>query len=1187
MIHAAAEVLADMRVFWICYFDHEVPTTCAVLENLGVPPERQHVLRERFPGLVLLHAYQELSGSLPPRHAVFPSTHHLPVAPVSKERTTTGESQSQVPVAPISHEDATTGKLQTQDQSKKEPTIAEKKEKTFQQARQALQACTGMEAELGADGQLRQPRTRCVILHGQPQTGGMALGAKLFDEQFEEGHQAVWADLDEIGSVNDLFETLLHSVARKAGISDWMPVVLSSLEGDSRAGTTSPISDAQVHELARMTNSPNRNWVIFINARSGPAKNLELSPEAQVHPGLKTEVTEKHHNEWMDTVPEPGDRSDPMDEDFSANGPFLIELLKRIGGEECPNVSIVLLCFDGPFVFQCVPRLKPFPYQICLSIVETPIALAVDRAVEWIDKGSDHEGVDERLARIRFLWSLCLVNRARFLAMLWQWPFHQTIEVLLEDRKKTTERFLKNLEEDKVIRRKNGGFVWMHCGVRNELRERLFRKFKEDVKVPDFTRADIHHGIAEWYHRVFRATADAAAGFEIVYHRCRQVRDLLTDFRPDDADKLGACASRIRDALGDASLALARARPSMLALGFSKGLCRRLHALRQQLLNDVVEPLKQIRPTARSNRASAKAVKTFINDVQRAVAALQDQSIVLNRQIAVEVGENVTALHRHLQLRGLQYARQYPRKASPEDASMRRAELNPKLVLEQRDGEPLSEWMQSILEIATLGIAVRSYAYAKTQLRTIFDRLGLDERLYRGGHSVNEPKLDELLQAWLQRADLRDAEVLQQMIIALRRNQQLVLAQEMTKVTDSERRTRNTSATVHWEYHAAHRSYETAIRLFRRLAGIRKLAPQSENALAKVEMGLDRVWHRLVVHHALTLAYQQDFTQAHARLNDAEALLTVSAVAPHALDWGIIELMRAEVLTQQVLYRVEPDVGSYNAFGEFRRAILACLTAEDAEHRGIKTALLKQLEHLADKAKESAEERAKTWCKAKSYIADAWQALSRAERSLKQFRKNVWWTTWFFELQIKLAELEIFLALLLQPNKKEGNQAARIAVHHLPHLGPEAAAFAVPTLMERLLDNSERMVRHDLYRLARVVESFGNSIQAALLFQLRLDPGQLRAFLGIRLELLCRRLREAEKSLRRRHERRRKVDATTKGKPTELDKNVVDYVEFVLDHCDRVCQCVSVASDAKGPEPNTTGTSAGDGSSDLDRAAGI
>ncbi len=219
---------------------------------------------------------------------------------------------------------------------------------------------------------------------------------------------------------------------------------------------------------------------------------------------------------------------------------------------------------------------------------------------------------------------------------------------------------------------------------------------------------------------------------------------------------------------------------------------------------------------------------------------------------------------------------------------------------------------------------------------------------------------------------------------------------------------------------------------------------------------------------------------------------------------------------------------------------------------------------------------------AKSCLNDAWQACDRAERALRRYRKNVWWTTWFFELQMKLAELDVFWELKVWIN--EGNEDT--PRHPLPHLGPESTAYAVPTLIERLLDNAERMVRFDLFRLARVVESFANSLLVALLWTQQMAPGQVRGFLAGRVKLLCRRLKEAEFKLKRHKQWRDEADSRSKGTRAgdsskkgiqlstapfaeqcdpgdtfidmELDPNVSKYVDMVLDTCDRVCQCVSV-----------------------------
>lgn len=101
----------------------------------------------------------------------------------------------------------------------------------------------------------------------------------------------------------------------------------------------------------------------------------------------------------------------------------------------------------------------------------------------------------------------------------------------------------------------------------------------------------------------------------------------------------------------------------------------------------------------------------------------------------------------------------------------------------------------------------------------------------------------------------------------------------------------------------------------------------------------------------------------------------------------------------------------------------------------------------------------------------------RAERRLRDNRKTVWWSTWFFELQIKLVELRLFMAL------------GRDEIEYpLPVLGPQGAAIGTATLADRLIDNSMRMIRFDVFRLSRVVESYGNCLLALKVWRQRCLP---------------------------------------------------------------------------------------------------
>ena len=109
-----------------------------------------------------------------------------------------------------------------------------------------------------------------------------------------------------------------------------------------------------------------------------------------------------------------------------------------------------------------------------------------------------------------------------------------------------------------------------------------------------------------------------------------------------------------------------------------------------------------------------------------------------------------------------------------------------------------------------------------------------------------------------------------------------------------------------------------------------------------------------------------------------------------------------------------------------------------------------------------------------AFIEDAWQALERAGRMLDRQRKNVWWTTWYFDLRMKLIELQAWTAVVEVPES-------------IPYLGLEAVPLGYPTLADELLDASRRMVRFDVFRFAHTAESYARSLLAFSIWRERLQ----------------------------------------------------------------------------------------------------
>ena len=120
----------------------------------------------------------------------------------------------------------------------------------------------------------------------------------------------------------------------------------------------------------------------------------------------------------------------------------------------------------------------------------------------------------------------------------------------------------------------------------------------------------------------------------------------------------------------------------------------------------------------------------------------------------------------------------------------------------------------------------------------------------------------------------------------------------------------------------------------------------------------------------------------------------------------------------------------------------------------------------ADQIKERVESKniaPKELQKVSSLVADCIRFLNLAEPTLRERRRNVWWTTWYFERKLRAIALSVLVSAL-DPNTTN--------VTPIPFLGVEAAMRKTETEADRLLNDAIRMIRVDAYRLATVIDAY-------------------------------------------------------------------------------------------------------------------
>src|SRR5258708_962991 len=275
--------------------------------------------------------------------------------------------------------------------------------------------------------------------------------------------------------------------------------------------------------------------------------------------------------------------------------------------------------------------------------IRLPEEEIVADAIEWTGgKGkyntegegkNDKENQARKKGRRRFVHALILRQRPRLMATAWS----DAAAVENEQREiaELKQQWLTQLERLGLLRRKAGGFIWLHLQCRQLIRKILERT----EKVPEGTgyaaarrvlqswnaqaqEAAIHSELAGWYEKVLDASESPPAAFEALYHLCEAARKF--------AGQNEMSRARVK-------LAAARALLNLTSLliqtqGYARGSCRRLGHIRE--LGRILESRPELKDEPRLLRIACTEVM---------------------RAIAREVGEDAKAFLRHRQVGELHF----------------------------------------------------------------------------------------------------------------------------------------------------------------------------------------------------------------------------------------------------------------------------------------------------------------------------------------------------------------------------------------------------------------------------------------------------------------------------------------------------------------------------------------------------
>jgi hypothetical protein len=1057
MIKHAWQSVPSLKVYWVCHTSRDREEAEKFFREIapnGSPDGRFVGIHHFWLGFLLLELYQHLHQALPPTGIPFPAAARV----------------SAPPTRPLATDDE----------------LAAPEFRRF------------VERIENAWRSVRSSKGPRLITVASPagMTGVTSAASQLFQRLADKGSECIWLDLDDVFSTDDLFEQILESITTRVGIPDWVPMVQS----------TDVKSRAKV--LRHATGHLGKEWVLFLNARESPGSNLLYPPPPGTRASVPPEIFDT--NGWLDYVPPPVSTSrgpavaaedgphgravqllheilisGKLGDDTSTREAFL-RLLPEITGESCPNVSCILLCRKPPSPQAGNDLLADlnrngFTHQIVLEQSLTSDAEEIGAGIadlataEWMP----------------FLLPLVLMRRTRYLATIAAARFVETSEQNWD----VAIQKLKTLESQArgLVRRKPGGFMWMHCRFRDQVREEYRRahlvRGKAGRRAWERRLQDTHWSLAEWCERLHLATQSPSAAFEAIYFALQSAEAALRAAEFARSRNYQRVAEHLRRVFSLAERALVEADTRIMYLGFSKGRCRRLVQIRDVYVERVRALAMGLPPGQRSLRAS----------VLEACFGLQRKCLEIKAKVAREVSEHRKGYERQRQLRHLLARREPGGERVRED---QHAEVR-KLFDEKVKAHHPVTWSDWWRHVGTLGTASRSYQEAWSSFQRVLEY-----------YDCADARPDEVVQRVRNRCQ-RGKEDLECLAVAKVFVRQVQLDLAMCKLAKRMGKRNNARSAKR----QALQDYERA----RELLGV-----VSTNHWH----GVRNNWRRIEMYRAVieTLDPDQvpDFGIARRYLNSAERHMLQFDPGRTSLPFAVIELHRADVSISDALSRpVDEQEGM--RFGEFRTELLD-LTVDAQLPRAAENDLVRSVVRKLSP---------RCACEIQAAIDYAQAALDRARPILLRNERNVWWSTWYFERRMKV--IELFLWSTLGESRTE-----------IPFLGLEAAPSITRTIVDELLDDAERMVRFDVYRLATVVDCY-LSCWRALQIRLACDSDPRADRLLARQKDMLRRLLDIKAVLHEVMKARLRIPRQTeflaRGK---LDRDVAKYVRSV-------CQSVDAA----------------------------
>jgi hypothetical protein len=701
--------LNDLKVFWISYTDAGILTVLDYARTL-TPSERRgpngesriHVLHHTDAALLMLHLYQQIRKTIPPANAFYPATTQLSTPPLP-------------PADPI---------WDTSGDREREQLDAQKERREVHYRDFHARLLKHIKGDPNESGKRPSGNPLCVATSAEHVAGVTSVCERVFRE-LEPDFVCMWIEMNDIYSIDELFEIIQESAYFKLGQRDWTPLYAAD---DHRP------RDLEIERISYASSKP---LLVFINARETPGSNRNFADE--------------NANGWLD---------------LEWRG--LDTLLREIEQASDGRFKVVLLARDSSS--PLVTRPQRFVSNI-VSLSGTPnnnAKATIDSVMNWVTtdpNGRMDRSETETAAALRFLHTLAMMQRSRHLAITWSRCASQSSPTIQPlgiqsnpdppnrddeerdrywsefDKKKPT--WLKDLEKLGLLRRKDGGFIWMHARLRKELRKRLVSGEPKYDGPPlgCEERAEIQQQIASWYLKLFDATNSPPAIFEAVDHLCSSAAHLI----------VGAMKNGANEEVVDKSIPLAKRRVDtarhlleehsflIFSQGYPRACARRLDKISsfwndKQWMAQALPEEDRSRPILTLLKIIERQVEQFtdskntsVRDLQIAISRLRCSTLEINVMVAREIGENNVA---YAAMNKLALEMEGSPDALPHGLTRRRAEriygwrlqlrlhqrVSWGLRCRERGSMAARPWMQWWFRCGMLGIASRSFKEAERSL---------------------------------------------------------------------------------------------------------------------------------------------------------------------------------------------------------------------------------------------------------------------------------------------------------------------------------------------------------------------------------------------------------------------------------------------------------------------------------------